>query len=52
MFAGDKINIARGPRCTDAALRNRAMKLMKVDGVDTQEVDEVLQHMKEFSKSR
>jgi glucose-6-phosphate isomerase len=50
MFAGDKINTTEGRAVYHAALRNRAMKPMKVDGVDTsKEVDEVLQHMKEFS---
>lgn len=50
MFAGDKINTTEGRAVYHVALRNRAMKVMKVDGKDTApEVDEVLQHMKEFS---
>lgn len=50
MFAGDKINETEGRAVYHVALRNRAMKPMKVDGVDTApEVDAVLQHMKEFS---
>lgn len=50
MFAGDKINETEGRAVYHVALRNRDLKPMKVDGVDTApEVDSVLQHMKEFS---
>lgn len=51
MFAGEKINNTEGRAVYHAALRNRSMKKMAVDGKDTaQEVDAVLQHMKEFSE--
>lgn len=50
MFAGEKINLTEVRAVYHAALRNRDLKVMKVDGVDTAgEVDAVLQHMKEFS---
>lgn len=51
MFAGEKINETEGRAVYHVALRNRALKPMAVDGKDTaQEVDSVLQHMKEFSE--
>lgn len=51
MFAGEKINLTEVRAVYHAALRNRDMKEMKVDGADTAgEVDAVLQHMKEFSE--
>lgn len=50
MFKGSKINETEGRAVYHVALRNRALKPMKVDGEDTsKEVDSVLQHMKEFS---
>lgn len=50
MFNGDKINSTEGRAVYHVALRNRSMKPMLVDGKDTaKEVDDVLQHMKEFS---
>lgn len=50
MFAGSKINSTEGRAVYHAALRNRLMKNMSVDGKNTApEVDSVLQHMKEFS---
>lgn len=50
MFAGEKINSTEGRAVYHAALRNRSMKPMKVDGEDTAPyVDSVLKHMKEFS---
>ncbi|GMM27340.1 glucose-6-phosphate isomerase [Martiniozyma asiatica (nom. inval.)] len=50
MFAGDHINTTEDRAVYHAALRNRAMKTMSVDGKDvSDEVDAVLQHMKEFS---
>lgn len=50
MFAGSKINETEGRAVYHVALRNRDMKPMKVDGVDTApEVDSVLKHMKQFS---
>lgn len=50
MFAGSKINETEDRAVYHVALRNRALKPMKVDGEDTAaEVDSVLQHMKEFS---
>merc|ERR1712080_524386 len=50
MFAGSKINSTEGRAVYHAALRNRLMKNMSVDGKNTApEVDGVLQHMKEFS---
>ncbi|CAH2352250.1 glucose-6-phosphate isomerase [[Candida] railenensis] len=50
MFAGEKINTTEDRAVYHAALRNRALKTMAVDGKDTsKEVDDVLQHMKEFS---
>lgn len=50
MFKGDKINSTENRAVYHVALRNRSMKPMLVDGKDTApEVDEVLQHMKEFS---
>ena len=52
MFKGSKINSTEGRAVFHAALRNRSMKKMEVDGNDTaKEVDDVLQHMKEFSDS-
>ncbi|RKP29440.1 glucose-6-phosphate isomerase [Metschnikowia bicuspidata] len=51
MFAGSKINETEGRAVYHVALRNRAMKQMAVDGVDTgSQVDAVLQHMREFSE--
>lgn len=51
MFAGEKINSTEGRAVYHVALRNRALKELKVDGQDTSpEVDAVLQHMKEFSE--
>ncbi|CAK7893092.1 glucose-6-phosphate isomerase [[Candida] anglica] len=51
MFAGEKINTTEDRAVYHAALRNRALKVMAVDGKDTaKEVDDVLQHMKEFSE--
>ncbi|KAK6456422.1 phosphoglucoisomerase [Scheffersomyces xylosifermentans] len=51
MFAGDKINTTEDRAVFHVALRNRANKPMSVDGVNVApEVDEVLQHMKEFSE--
>ncbi|SGZ54794.1 CIC11C00000002731 [Sungouiella intermedia] len=50
MFDGAKINETEGRAVYHVALRNRDLKPMKVDGEDTaKEVDDVLQHMKEFS---
>lgn len=50
MFAGDHINTTEDRAVYHVALRNRAKRNMPVDGKDTaQEVDDVLQHMKEFS---
>lgn len=50
MFNGAPINSTEGRAVYHVALRNRSMKKMAVDGEDTaSEVDEVLQHMKEFS---
>jgi len=51
MFAGDKINTTEDRAVFHVALRNRANKAMSVDGVNVApEVDEVLQHIKEFSE--
>lgn len=51
MFAGEHINFTEDRAVYHVALRNRANKPMKVDGVDVApEVDAVLQHMKEFSE--
>ena len=51
MFAGDHINSTEDRAVFHLALRNRANKVMKVDGSDVApEVDAVLQHMKEFSE--
>ncbi|ODV81258.1 Phosphoglucose isomerase [Suhomyces tanzawaensis NRRL Y-17324] len=51
MFKGSKINFTEDRAVYHAALRNRGLKKMEVDGKDTApEVDEVLQHMKEFSE--
>lgn len=51
MFAGDHINYTEDRAVFHVALRNRALKEMKADGVNTaSEVDSVLQHMKEFSE--
>ncbi|KAI3405016.1 PGI1 [Candida oxycetoniae] len=50
MFAGDHINTTEDRAVYHVALRNRALRKMPVDGKDTcKEVDDVLQHMKEFS---
>lgn len=50
MLAGQKINTTEDRAVYHAALRNRSLKNMPVDGKDTsKEVDDVLQHMKEFS---
>lgn len=51
MFAGEHINSTEDRAVYHVALRNRANKPMKVDGVNVApEVDAVLQHMKEFSE--
>lgn len=51
MFAGEHINFTEDRAVYHVALRNRANKEMKVDGVNVApEVDSVLQHMKEFSE--
>ncbi|QLQ79453.1 hypothetical protein HG537_0C01000 [Torulaspora globosa] len=51
MLAGEHINFTEDRAVYHAALRNRANKVMKVDGKDVApEVDAVLQHMKEFSE--
>lgn len=51
MFAGKHINTTEDRAVYHAALRNRSMKEMSVDGQNTApEVDSVLQHMKEFSE--
>ena len=51
MFAGEHINFTEDRAVYHAALRNRANRPMKVDGVNVApEVDSVLQHMKEFSE--
>ncbi|RLV91033.1 Glucose-6-phosphate isomerase [Spathaspora sp. JA1] len=51
MFAGDHINSTEDRAVYHVALRNRALKKMPVDGQDTaKEVDDVLQHMKDFSE--
>ncbi len=50
MFAGEKINTTEGRAVYHMALRNQSNKPMVVDGVNTSdEVNEVLAHMKEFS---
>lgn len=50
MFNGEHINSTEDRAVYHVALRNRANKEMKVDGVNVApEVDSVLQHMKEFS---
>lgn len=50
MFAGKHINNTEDRAVFHVALRNRALKPMFVDGKDvSKEVDDVLQHMKEFS---
>lgn len=52
MFAGDRINTTEDRAVFHVGLRNRALKNMPVDGKDTaKEVDDVLQHIKEFSNS-
>ena len=52
MFNGDHINTTEDRAVYHVALRNRSMKEMKVDGVNVaNEVNDVLQHMKEFSDS-
>lgn len=51
MFNGEHINFTEDRAVYHVALRNRANKVMKVDGKDVApEVDSVLQHMKEFSE--
>lgn len=51
MFAGEHINTTENRAVYHVALRNRANKVMKVDGKDVApEVDRVLNHMKEFSE--
>ncbi|EDO16886.1 hypothetical protein Kpol_1024p40 [Vanderwaltozyma polyspora DSM 70294] len=51
MFAGDHINFTEDRAVYHVALRNRANRVMKVDGVNVApEVDAVLAHMKEFSE--
>lgn len=51
MFRGAKINETEHRAVYHVALRNRAMKVMQVDGTNVApEVDDVLQHMKEFSE--
>ena len=51
MLSGEHINFTEDRAVYHAALRNRANKVMKVDGVNVApEVDAVLQHMKEFSE--
>ncbi|KAK6464424.1 phosphoglucoisomerase [Scheffersomyces coipomensis] len=51
MFKGSRINSTEDRAVYHVALRNRALKTMEVDGKDTsKEVDDVLQHMKEFSE--
>ncbi|EGV62136.1 phosphoglucoisomerase [Yamadazyma tenuis ATCC 10573] len=51
MFAGDKINTTEDRAVFHVGLRNRALKPMPIDGQDTAPVvDEVLQHMKQFSE--
>lgn len=51
MFSGAKINETEGRAVFHVALRNRALKVMEVDGENTAPVvDDVLQHMKEFSE--
>ncbi|QLL32577.1 hypothetical protein HG536_0D00990 [Torulaspora globosa] len=51
MLAGEHINFTEDRAVYHAALRNRANKVMKVDGKDVApEVDAVLQHMREFSE--
>ncbi|CAR23591.1 glucose-6-phosphate isomerase [Lachancea thermotolerans CBS 6340] len=51
MFNGEHINFTEDRAVYHVALRNRANRVMKVDGKDVApEVDSVLQHMKEFSE--
>lgn len=51
MFAGEHINFTEDRAVYHPALRNRANRVMKVDGQNVApEVDAVLQHMKEFSE--
>ncbi|RKL13079.1 Glucose-6-phosphate isomerase [Fusarium oxysporum] len=54
MFAGEKINFTEGRAVYHTALRNVSGWDMKVDGVDVMNtkggVNEVLEHMKEFSE--
>ncbi|CAB4253684.1 similar to Saccharomyces cerevisiae YBR196C PGI1 Glycolytic enzyme phosphoglucose isomerase, catalyzes the interconversion of glucose-6- phosphate and fructose-6-phosphate [Maudiozyma barnettii] len=51
MLAGEHINFTEDRAVYHAALRNRANKVMTVDGTNVApEVDAVLQHMKEFSE--
>lgn len=51
MFDGEHINFTEDRAVYHVALRNRANKVMKVDGKDVApEVDAVLKHMKEFSE--
>lgn len=50
MFAGKHINTTEDRAVYHVALRNRAMKPMVADGVNTAtEVEDVLKHMEEFS---
>lgn len=50
LFAGEHVNFTEDRAVFHIALRNRAKKEMKVDGVNVQpEVDAVLDHIKEFS---
>ncbi|CAI5755773.1 unnamed protein product [Candida verbasci] len=50
MFKGDHINTTEDRAVYHVALRNRSNRKMEVDGKDvTKEINEVLEHMKEFS---
>lgn len=51
MFAGEKINFTEGRAVYHVALRNTSNQPMQVDGESVVEgVNEVLEHMKEFSE--
>jgi glucose-6-phosphate isomerase len=51
MFAGEKINFTEKRAVYHVALRNTSNQSMKVDGESVVEgVNEVLEHMKEFSE--
>jgi glucose-6-phosphate isomerase len=51
MFAGDKINFTEGRAVYHVALRNTSNSKMEVDGKSVVDgVNEVLEHMKEFSE--